>query len=249
MSKGSLLTGVGVAVLSVFSTTGCSFWGFGGGGPVDKDTAYRLYGHAPLKLGQSGYRSVYDNSFQAVPWSTLTQESAGVAAGGATFRQSSGTSLGGLFVLGYTEGQSRILLDRGADKTERLIDSWGAFFPLFPLSALWLSTWDTWYSLDQGEEIAQRSSDGLGPLGVIAGYTQCVQPADILQADGTLLVCSPGTFGRQLAGVAATRGLDARYNSQWGWHILGGAIGWGRVNYQYFVQVAWVPIPLWRVRE
>jgi len=238
-----------VALLGLAGGAGCSFWGFSGSGPVDKDTAYRLYGRAPWKVSETGYKEAFDASFQMVPWSVVQKESAEVATNRATFRQSSRRYWGTMLIIGYTEAESRLMLDKGADKTERLFGRSWAWLPVFPAPVFWLSTYDMWHSLDRGEELSLRFSHGLGPAGIVAGYTQCVQPADILQANGNTLVASSDTFGQHLAAVVATKGEDARYNSQWGWHILGGVIAWGRVNYEYFIQVVWIPIPLWRVRE
>jgi len=234
-----------VAGLAVFSTAGCSFWGFGGSGPVEKETAYRLHGRAPWKVADnSAYKRILESSFQAVSWGAVSRESAGVATSQATFRQSSRRYWGSIFLLGWAPGESRILLDKGGDKTERLVGQSGTFIP-----ALWVHLWDNWYSLDKGEELATRCYYGAGPGGVLAGYTRCVQPADISKNSGSLCVTGSETFGQYLAAVTVAKGDEARYNSQWAWHILGGLIGWGRVNYEYFAQVAWLPIRLWRVRE
>ncbi len=253
MSTRDLLRGVAVAAASIFAVSGCSFWGFDGSGPVDKDTAYRLYGRAPWKLSAVGYRTTLDSSFDAVPWSVMSRETAGLAGDRATFRQSTRHFFGTMLLLGYTETESRILLDKGGDKGaekgERLFGHASVCLPGFPIAAFWLSNRELWYSLDKGEELSLRFSHGLGPAGVIAGHTQCIIPADIPQVAGNMLHTGTDTFGQYLAAVVATRGEDARYNSQWGWHILGGIVAWGRVNYQYFFQVAWVPIPLWRIQE
>jgi hypothetical protein len=237
-----------VAALSVFAATGCSFWGAAGSGPVDKDTAYRLYGRAPWKLSELD-RQGLQTTYQGVPWDYVVKESVGVGANQAIIRQTSQRSWGAVPVLGYSVGQNFVVIDRPDKKSERLLGRSGFFLPLFPVAILWCHVWDTWYSLDRGEELATRLCYGLGPAGSILGYTRTVQPADIPQVDGSLLNTGPGTFGRYLAAVANTRGDDATYNSQWGWAIAGGLFAWGRVNYQYYFQVAWLPISLWRIRE
>jgi hypothetical protein len=113
----------------------------------------------------------------------------------------------------------------------------------------WADLTDIWYSLDRGEELATRCYYGLGPAGLVAGYTRTVQPSDISQFSGNLCFTGSEAFGQSLATVAAIKGDDARYTSQWAWAILGGVFGWGRVNYQYYLQIAWLPIPLWRIQE
>ena len=249
MSNRAVLRLAVVGFLGVFSTAGCSFWGSAGGGPVEKDTAYRLLGRAPWKTSDRGYKAILEGSFQAVPWGTVATESYGISIGKATFRQSSRRSWGSFPIIGWAPGETNIMLDKGEKKTERIVGQSVLWLPGLPFAALWAHASDMWFSLDRGEELASRLYWGAGPAGVIAGYTRCVQPSDIPQLYGSMLSAGTGTFGRNLAAVAVTKGDDARYNSQWGWHILGGVIGWGRVNYEYVLQIAWLPIPLWHIRE
>jgi hypothetical protein len=239
-----------VAGLALVAAGGCSFWGSDGGGALEKDTAYRLYGRAPMKVANDATnKRVMENSFAAVPWTAVQTQAIGAMAGQATFRQSSYRHWGSALFFGWAPGESRILLDKGGDKTERLMSQSTSFLPGFPIAAFWIDLKDTWYSLDRGEELATRCYYGAGPAGLLAGYTRCVQPADIAKASGNLCLAGSESFGRDLTTVVAIKGEEARYNSQWAWQILGGAFGWGRVNYQYFLQVAWLPIPLWRVQE
>ena len=239
-----------VAGLALLAAGGCSFWGSDGGGSLEKDTAYRLFGRAPRKVATDAtFKRVLENSFAAVPWSAMETQAIGAVAGQATFRQSSRRHWGSILFLGWAPGESRILLDKGGDKTERLISQSGTFLPGFPVPAFWIDLEDTWYSLDRGEELATRCHRGAGPAGLFASYTRCVQPATIAKSSGSLCLAGSESFGRDLAAVVAIKGEEARYNSQWAWQILGGAIGWGRVNFQYFLQIAWLPVPLWRVQE
>ena len=247
ITRGVRLAAVGL--LAIVANAGCSFWSLDGGGPVEKDTAYRLHGRAPWKVADRGWKDVFENSFAAVQWNAVPKETLGLAAEQAAFRQSTRRNWGGMFLLGWSEAESRILLDKAGGKTERLFGSSGLFLPAFPVPIVWHQTWNTWFSLDRGEELATREYYGLGPLGLVAGYTHCVQPADIPQIWGNPLYAGPGTFGPYLAAVVAVKGDDARYHSQWAWHILGGLVAWGRVDLQYYAQVAWVPVPLWRMRE
>ncbi len=239
-----------LAGLAALAAGGCSFWGADGGGALEKDIAFRLYGRAPWKLANDAtQKRMLENSFATVPWSAVETQAIGAAAGQATFRQSSRRHWGSIILIGWAPGESRILLDKGGDKTERLISQSATFLPGFPIAALWIDLNDTWYSLDRGEELATRCYRGAGPAGLIWGYTRCVQPAAISKASGNPFIAGSESFGRDLAAVAAIKGEEARYDSKWATSVLGGAFGWGRVNYQYYLQVAWLPVPLWRVRE
>jgi len=236
-----------VALLALCSTTGCTFWGFSGSGPVEKDTAYRLHGRAPWKLPDFQKQS-YQGLFQSTPWAAVPQEAFAFSGDRATFRQTSRRNWDAIAIIGYSPAENLIALDRDG-KTESLIGRSGVVLPLFPVPILWWHMWDTWYAVDRGEELATRTYYGLGPAGLILGYTRCVQPSDIPTASGNLCLTGPGTFGQYLAANIATKGDECKYNSQWGWTIGAGLIGWGRVNFDYFAQVAWIPIPLWRIRE
>ena len=42
--------------------------------------------------------------------------------------------------------------------------------------------------------------------------------------------------------------MDARYRDyRWAHLVAAGLLGWGRVNHRAYLQVAWIPIPLWRI--
>jgi len=240
-ARGALL------LLAGLCCTGCSFWGFGGGGPVPKDTAYRLHGRAPWKL-LDAEKASFEHNFSNTAWQSVVQESFGFGGNNAVLRQTISRSWGASPLIGYIPMRSMIHLEK-TGTVERMAGRAGTVFPGFPIAVLSWTFWDRWYSLDNGEELATRKYIGLGPGGVIMGYTRTVQPAAIPQLVGNCCHTGPAAFGRYIAAVNATKGDDVRYNSQWGWHIAGGLIAWGRVNYHYVVQVAWIPIPLWRIRE
>jgi len=221
-----------VAGLGLLAAGGCTFWGADGGGALEKDTAYRLYGRAPWKLSNNPtQKRVLENSFATVAWSAAETQAIGAAAGQATFRQSSRRHWGSIIFIGWAPGESRILLDKGSSKTERLISQSTTFLPGFPVAIVGIDLNDTWYSLDRGEELATRCYRGAGPAGLIWGYTRCVQPAAISKMSGNPCLAGSESFGRDLAAVAAIKGEEARYDSKWATNVLGGAFGWGRVNF------------------
>jgi hypothetical protein len=245
-SRRALAKPAWVLVLAMACCTGCSFWHFKGSGPVAKDTAYRLHGRAPWTLTES-QKAGYEHQFNSTAWQAIAKESFALHGQQAIFKQSTRRYMATLPILGYWPTHSLIALDK-KEGTERMAGHAGGFLPFFPVPAIWTTLWDTWYSVDRREELATRKYIGLGPAGILFGYTRTVQPAAVPQIVGNCCHTGPATLGRYLATVVAS-GEDPKYNSQWGWHIAGGALAWGRVNYHYVLQVAWLPISLWRIRE
>jgi len=243
-SRARFVVRLSLAALLPLAGAGCSFWGTEGAGSLSRATAFRFYGHAPKPLAAEDFQG----HFQADAWLNVPREPAAVGANRATIRQINRRSWGAVPLIGYSTAENFIQLDK-ANGTGQLVGHSGFFLPAFPVAIIWCQAWDTWYSVERGSEYATRLYYGFGPAGIFGGYTRCVQPADIVQLSGNLLFTAPSTFGRDLAAIDANQGDECKYNSQWAWHILGGLIAWGRVNYDTYFQFAWIPIHIGRLHE
>ncbi len=229
----------------LLTLSGCTFWHSNGGGPLLKDAAYAIYGRAPRVL-TSAEKADYDQLFQMAYWQGIPQTIATASGQSTLARQRITHDFSALPVIGYWTSQNALLVGE-KDKQWHLVGKTTGFAPLFPLAVVAFASWETWFHLDEADEAASREHLGLGPLGLVIGYSHAVTPATLPPEASNICLCGPAAASRQLAATLAG-GTDAiRYNSRSAWHVLGGLLAWGRVNQRRFVQLAWIPVPLWEI--
>ena len=107
--------------------------------------------------------------------------------------------------------------------------------PGFPLIWLYWQVREKAYLVDESKEIAQCSQYGLGLDGVLAGYITTVNPDGLWK-----LILQDYTH------AVRTQGGLSKYKVARGWYLLCGCLAGGRVNHRYYLQVLWIPIPLWK---
>ncbi len=235
-----------IALLAALSSgSGCTFWGLGGGGPLAKDAAYRYHGRAPGMLS-AAQKASYDQLLLPGYWQGIPQTLVTAAGRSAMVRQRTSHDLAALPLLGYWTSRSAVVVGE-KDKEARLAGRRTGLAPAFPLAILGLVAWETWYHVDESDEVASREHYGVGPLGLVFGFCRAVQPAALPPQSASMVLCGPARAGRELAATVAGGTDGLRYSSRWAWHILGGALAWGRVNRRCYLQVVWIPLPLWSV--
>ena len=108
-AKGRLSLGLAVVAVCLVAGTGCTFWQFGGGGPLLKDAAYAFHGRAPEVLTPAE-KANYDQLFATGYWQGIP-ETVVVAGGNSTLaRQRTSHDLEALPILGYWRTESTLLV-------------------------------------------------------------------------------------------------------------------------------------------
>jgi len=244
---GTMRFRLALAVVCLAGGTGCTFWQSSGGGPLLKDAAYAFHGRAPHVLTPAEKDS-YDQLFATGFWQGIPETVVGLAGNATLARQRTTHDLEALPILGYWRTAS-VLLVGAKDKRWRLAGQATGLAPGFPLAILGLAAWERWYHVDQADEVATRGHFGLGPLGLVIGYSYAVLPSSVPAEAANVCLASPAAAGRQVAAALAGGTDRVRYTSRWAWQVLGGLVAWGRVNRRCYLQVAWIPVPLWEVGQ
>lgn len=229
-----------ILALAISAGAGCTFWALDGGGPVSKESAFKVYGRPPTVIPEN-QRQVFERIDKGAKWQRRMAFQFRYAGRSMTTKLAKKTDW--WFMIGPgSVGEwtvARVDSGQGVEPVYRMTDT---FIPGLPLIWVWGHGHTRFYAPETGREISDDRVYALGLAGVLAAYRRSVHPA------GSRMPF--GTFPRDYAiAAAAAKSEDMRYEVKWGWHLALGLVGFGRVNHYYYGQFAWVPIPLWRTRE
>ncbi len=213
--------------------SGCTFMAMSGGGPVSKREAYAIFGAEPERVTAAieqefgwtrdpGRRSELRER-------TVTRDGQLVRIKRFRERGWWHCFFGGIGAI----RQSDIITSAQGARTTYMRAQ--MFVPGYPLIYPYWQWREQAYLADESTEIARSSQYSLGLLGVLGGYVSAVCPYGMWQP-------MVEDYSRPLG----TAGGLSKYKATRGWYLVGGLLAGGRVNHRYYLQLLWIPIPLWK---